>query len=181
MNSPLQQDGKRIPIKELVLYAALAALLLTVQVGLAFLPNIELVSLLLIIYARVIGKKALYPLYVFVFVEGLVYGFGIWWINYLYIWAILVFLTLILQKTCLKKEDSVLLWAVFSAVYGLLFGTLSSIPYLFIGGLSLTATYIINGIPFDLLHCGGNLVVALILIKPLHRLMQRLVTKYEIM
>lgn len=181
MNSLLQQDGKRISVKELVLYAALAALLLTVQVGLAFLPNIELVSLLLIVYTRVIGKKALYPLYIFVFAEGLIYGFGIWWVNYLYIWAILVFFTLVLQKIVTRKEDSVLLWAVFSAIYGLLFGTLSSIPYLFIGGFGLTATYIINGIPFDLLHCGGNLVVGLILIKPLHRLMQRLVVKYKVM
>jgi energy-coupling factor transport system substrate-specific component len=107
MNSPLQQGGKSLSVKELVLYAVLSAFLLAVQVGLAFLPNVELVSLLLIIYTRVLGKKALYPLYVFVLAEGLIYGFGIWWINYLYIWTILVLVTLIF-----KRMESVLFWTV---------------------------------------------------------------------
>jgi hypothetical protein len=32
----------------------------------------------------------------------------------------------------------------------------------------------VSGIPFDLLHCGGNFVMALVLFRPLRRLMEKL-------
>ncbi len=155
---------KRImSVYDMVLYALLAALLLVVQISLAFLPNIELVSLLLIVYTRVIGRKALIPLYIFVLVEGLIYGFGLWWINYLYIWTILVIAVMLLRKI-----ESVWFWAIVACIYGLCFGTLSSIPYFFIGGIPMVVTYILNGIPFDLLHGCGNFLTTLILVKPLY-------------
>ena len=164
MNSHLQQGGRLgMTAREVVLYALLASLLLVVQVGLAFLPNIELVSLLLMVYTRSMGKKALIPLYVFVLAEGLLYGFGIWWINYLYIWTILVFIVILFRKI-----ESVWFWAIVSCIYGLCFGTLSAVPYFFMGGFTLAATYIVNGIPFDLLHGAGNFVTAMALMKPLH-------------
>ncbi len=164
MNSHLQQGGRLgMTAREVVLYALLASLLLVVQVGLAFLPNIELVSLLLMVYTRSMGKKALIPLYVFVLAEGLLYGFGIWWINYLYIWTILVFVVILFRKI-----ESVWFWAIVSCIYGLCFGTLSAVPYFFMGGVTLVATYIVNGIPFDLFHGAGNFVTALVLMKPLH-------------
>ena len=170
MNLHLQQDGRKaaISVREIVLYALLASLLLVVQVGLAFLPNIELVSVLVIIYTRVMGKKALIPLYVFVILEGLIYGFGIWWITYLYIWAVLALVTLLFHKI-----ESVWFWAILSCIYGLCFGTLSSIPYFFMGGIQMVITYILNGIPFDLLHGVGNFVTALVLVKPLCYLLNR--------
>ena len=39
------------PVLRIVLLAALTASVLAAQIGLAFLPNVELVSLLLLIYA----------------------------------------------------------------------------------------------------------------------------------
>lgn len=186
MNSHLRQDGNietpkpvyskdrlSMTAKEVVLYALLASLLLVVQVSLAFLPNIELVSVLLIVYTRVMGRRTLIPLYVFVLVEGLIYGFGIWWINYLYIWTILVIAVILLRKV-----QSVWFWAVFSCIYGLCFGTLSSIPYFFMGGIQMAVTYILNGIPFDLLHGAGNFATTLVLVKPLHQVYSHIYAKY---
>ena len=34
-------------------------------------------------------KKTLYIIYIFALLEGLIYGFGIWWIMYLYAWPML--------------------------------------------------------------------------------------------
>ena len=67
----------------------LAAILLIGQVGMAFLPNIEPVSTLIILYTLTHKKYTFYIIYVFVLLEGILYGFGIWWISYLYIWSIL--------------------------------------------------------------------------------------------
>lgn len=63
----------------------LTAVVFAAQVVMGFLPNIELVTLLFILYTLVLGKKVFLIIYVFVFLEGFFYGFGLWWINYLYV------------------------------------------------------------------------------------------------
>ena len=50
----------KLSVKDLVLIALLSALLLVSQVGLAFLPNVEVVSLLIILYTLFFKKLAMY-------------------------------------------------------------------------------------------------------------------------
>jgi len=146
-----------------------SATMVVAQVALAVIPNIELVSLLVIVYTVVLGKKVFFPIYIFVLAEGLIYGFGLWWINYLYIWAILAIIVLLLRKI-----GNTVIWVIVSGVFGLLFGSLCGIPYLFMGGIGAAVAYWVNGIIFDLLHCGGNLLAAALLMKPCLTVMKKL-------
>ena len=66
-------------LKDLILSGLFGALLLAVQVVLAPLPNVELVSLLVALYAIEFPRQIPGALAVFVLLEGLIYGFGIWW------------------------------------------------------------------------------------------------------
>jgi energy-coupling factor transport system substrate-specific component len=170
LKSPLPSAGKaRFAIREILICGLLGALLIAAQVALAFLPNIELVSLLVIVYTLVLGKKVFFPIYVFALVEGLIYGFGIWWISYLYIWSILAIVVLML-----RKYERPLFWVIVSGLFGLMFGALCAVPYLFTGGLGAAAAYWVSGIMFDLLHCGGNIVAAALLFKPCYGVMKKL-------
>ncbi len=159
----------RVSVYDLVIQALLGAVLLAVQAALAPIPNIELISLLCLVYTLVYGKKALAAIYVFVFLEGLIYGFGLWWIMYLYVWAILWGVGMLL-----RRYDSLILWCLVLGLYGLCFGALCAIPYLFAGGPGAALSWWISGIPFDILHCLGNAVSALVLYKPLYYLMRKL-------
>ena len=76
----------------------LSAILLIGQVGMAALPNIEPVTMLIIVYTLIYKKQVFYIIYTFVVLEGLIYGFGIWWFSYLYIWTILAVIVLLMQK-----------------------------------------------------------------------------------
>lgn len=149
--------------KDIVIVGIMSALLITVQVGLSFLPNIELVSLLIILFTVIYGWKTLYVIYIFVFAQGLIYGFGIWWINYLYIWTILMLISILF-----RNKRSPFFWAILSGAFGLCFGALCSIPYFFIGGIPMMVSGFISGIPFDVIHCIGNYSIALTLFKPLY-------------
>lgn len=136
-----------------------------------FLPNIELVSLFIIVYTLVLEKKVFYIIYVFVLVEGTIFGFSMWWFSYLYIWSILAAAVLIFRRI-----EKPFFWAIVSGVFGLLFGAMTAIPYLFIpdGGVAAAIAYWVKGIPFDLLHCGGNVIAAALLLRPLLKIMKRL-------
>lgn len=147
----------------------LGAILLIGQVGLSFLPNIEIVSTLVIVYALTLKRRVFPIIYVFVLLEGLVFGFGVWWVSYLYIWSVLALLALAFQKM-----DSALFWAVLSGAFGLSFGALCAIPYLISGGIGAAFSYWASGIPFDILHCAGNFALTLALYRPLIRTFQKM-------
>lgn len=158
----------RITTRELVTMALLTGLLLAMQVALAAIPNIEVVSLLIVLYTRRFRAKTLLIIYTFALLEGLVYGFGMWFINYLYVWTVLWGLTMLLCNM-----QGTLGWVAMLGGFGLGFGALCSIPYLFIGGFGMMGAYFLSGIPFDLLHALGNAALAAVLFKPLDSLMTR--------
>lgn len=170
MKSP-SRWGIKLPrsAKELALIGAFGALLFVAQVALSFLPNIELVSLLVIVYTLVFRGKVVPMLAVFILLEGLFYGFGLWWLSYLYLWPVLAGVSWL----CRKVEGS-FSWALISAAYGMCFGALCALPYLLTSGFPAALSYWVAGIPFDLAHCVGNFVAALALYAPLRRALERL-------
>ena len=161
-----------LSLGETVLFGMLGALTFALQVVMAPLPNIEPVSLLVMLFAVTFGWKSLYCVYTFVALEVLFYGLGLWNINYFYIWTVLAVAAILL-----RKMEPALGWALVSGVFGLAFGALCGIVDVFIGGFGYAAAKWVSGIPFDLLHCGGNFAIALILWKPLHNLLEKLKTK----
>lgn len=162
-------DKAKPTLRQIALFGILGALTFGAKVAMSFLPNVEPVSLMVMLYAVVFGRKSLYPICLYVLMEILFYGIQLWNINYLYIWAILA-----LAAWLLRNMKSPLSWAVLSGVFGLLFGALCAPVYLFSGGLEFAVSWWISGIPFDLLHCAGNFAMALVLFVPLRKLLERL-------
>lgn len=158
-----------LPLLRITVTALCAALLTAVQVVLSPITNIELVSLLVILFTLKFRRDVLYCIYIFALLEGLIYGFALWWIMYLYVWTILAGLTWLF-----RKMEHPLAWASLSGAFGLCFGALCSLPYLFVGGLSMMTAYWIGGIPYDLAHCAGNFTLCLLLFRPLKNALERI-------
>ena len=161
-----------VSVREMVLFGILGALTFGAKYVMSFLPNIEPVSLCVMLYAVVFGKKWVYPVYLYVMLEILFYGLGIWNLNYLYTWAVLG-----VAAYFLRNMEGRLGWALLSGVFGLAFGALCGIVDVFIGGVAYAVTKWISGIPFDIAHCAGNFVIALVMFKPLRQLMEKLYRK----
>ena len=160
---------KKLTARDVVLFGVLGALTFGAKYVMSFLPNIEPVSLCVMLYAVVFGRKWVYPVYLYVAMEILFYGISLWNINYLYIWAVLA-----VAARVLRNMDAPLGWAMLSGAFGLLFGALCGIVDVFIGGFSYAAAKWESGIPFDLMHCAGNFAIALVMSKPLRGLLERL-------
>ena len=159
----------RITIREIALFGMLGALTFGLKVAMSYLPNIEPVSLLVMIFAVVFGKKCLYPIYLYVLMEVLLYGIGTWNMNYLYVWAILAG-----AAWLLRSMTNPFGWALLSGVFGLLFGLLCAPVYVAVGGPMYAFSWWMSGIPFDLIHCGANFIIALVLFVPLRKVLERL-------
>ena len=175
LKSRSQRIRPRLFLRDLTTIALCAALLIVVKIALAvpILPNIELVSLFVMLFTLTFERRVLPMIYVFVLANGLIYGFDLrWWSAYLYVWTILAGLTWL----C-RRSEAPLTFATLSGAFGLCFGALCSIPYLFMGGPAAMFGYWVLGIPFDLLHGGANFAICLVLWKPLFALLGQLQKK----
>lgn len=155
----------KLKLKEAVLFALLGALMLVSKLALEFLPNVHMLAALTIAYTVAFGKKALYPIYVYVFLNGLVAGFSLWWIPYLYLWTTLWGVTMLLPKNMSPKVAAPV-YMVTAALHGFLFGTMYAPAQAIMFGLDFKATiaWIIAGLPWDAVHGVSNFFMAILVL-----------------
>ena len=164
----------RLVIREIALFGMLGALTFGAKVAMSYLPNIEPVSLFVMLFAVVFGWKCLYPIYLYVLLEILVYGISTWNLNYLYVWAILAVAAYFMRR--LKHP---VWWALLSGTFGMAFGLLCAPVDFLLGDLQFVVAKWVSGLGFDITHAIGNFVIALIAFVPLRKLLTKLYTKIQ--
>lgn len=157
-------------VQKLTRIALLSAILYVSKVILDFLPNVELVSLFVILFSLVFGRETLLIVTVFNLFQIIQWGLGTWTISYLYVWPLLCLLTLLLKK--IIKEEFII-WSIFSGCFGLIFGSLFALVYIPVDP-AYALSYWISGLPWDVWHAVWNFVLMLTLGKPLYKLLNRL-------
>lgn len=171
----LPKPKSRQSLRSLCLFALLGAMAFVAKMAMASLPNIEPVSLAVILLAQVFGWPALAAVYVYIACEWLVWGIGIWSFPYAYVWLVLFALTM-----AFRFMHSALFWAFIGAGYGFCFGALCALWLLGLEGWNAAFVWWQNGVLFDLLHGAGNFVIILLLYKPLYTLLTHLKDTYHI-
>ena len=88
-----------LTLRETVTFAMLGVLMFGSKLFMELAPNIHLLGMFVIVFTLVYRAKALIPIYLFVFLLGLYYGFPYhWWGAYLYIWTVLWGATMLLPR-----------------------------------------------------------------------------------
>ncbi len=165
----LSTQKAKLSVAEITVFAMLGALMYLGDVMLEMLPNIHLVGVLTVAYTVVFRKKALIPIYLYVFITLITNGFGVWGLPYLYVWAILWGIVMLLPKK-MPIWLACIIYPIVCMLHGLSFGTLYAPAHAIIMGLDFKGmiTWIITGFSFDITHaignfCGGLLIVPLTL------------------
>jgi energy-coupling factor transport system substrate-specific component len=152
-------------VKDVVVIAFLSAVLTVGKLSLAAVPNVEVVSLLFILYTVVFGwRYGLLTAVVFATTEILIWGLGLWTIGYYLIWPMLVLLTTMMPANFRNLLGYTLLSGAFGLFFGLFFAIYTA-PLLNIS----VWVYWLNGIMFDVIHMVGNVVVMIVLYLPTRR------------
>ncbi len=149
----------------------LGTLMFVSKIVMEGLPNIHLLGMLTMTYTLVFRKKALIPIYVYVFLNGLYAGFNAWWIPYLYLWTILWGVTMLLPQK-MPKPVACVVYPVVCALHGLAFGTLYAPAQALMYGYTLeqTLAWIVVGLPWDAVHAAGNFAVGFLIYPTSHAL-----------
>ena len=128
-------------------------------------PNVHLLGVFTIAFTVVYRKKALYPIYTYVLLNGIFCGFATWWIPYLYLWAVLWGATMLLPKRIPEKLRP-LGYMLLCAAHGFLFGTLYAPAQALLYGLSFQkmVAWIISGLPWDFVHGVSNFFCGILIV-----------------
>ena len=163
--SPNKRQTIRRRILELVLFALLGSLMFQSKIIMELIPNIHLLGMLTMCYTLLFRAKALFPIYVFVFLNGLYAGFALWWYPYLYIWTILWGITMLLPRRMPRKVAFVV-YPLVCGIHGLLFGILYAPMQALMFGLNFKQmlAWIISGLPFDAIHGIGNFAAGFLIL-----------------
>lgn len=172
----MSESKKKVTVKDIVFIGMMIAVLEVSKLMLNLIPNVELVTFWIIMFTLFFKKKMIFVIPVFVLIEGVIFGFGIWWIMYLYIWPLLA-----LVAWFFRKNDSAVIWAIIAAVFGLIYGFLCSFPYFvmgaadggIMGGISSAITWWIAGIPYDIIHGVANFIIMIVLYRPMKIVMDK--------
>jgi energy-coupling factor transport system substrate-specific component len=154
-------------VRSLVLAALMGALLVVSKQAMSGLPNIEPVTFLIVLYTLELPRETPGAITVFLLLQGLLYGFGLWWFMYIYVWYLLALVVWLLRRC-----DHTLVWACVSGLYGLAFGGLCAAVYLVAKTPAFALAWWISGLPYDALHGAGNFVIMLLLYRPMRRALQ---------
>ncbi len=149
-------------IRKLVLISLLASSLTAGKTALAFLPNVEIVTLMCALYGYSFGLSGVAASVIFVGIEILIWGVGPWIISYLIYFPILTLLFVLLNKKGVKNRFVLAAIAVGMTV---LFGLLTSLVDigLFSGHFENFGQrfiiYYLRGIPFYITQIICNAVL----------------------
>lgn len=164
----------KLTVKETAVFGMLGALMYASKLLMEIAPNIHLLGVFTIAFTVVYRKKALYPIYTYILLNGIFSGFATWWIPYLYLWSILWGVSMLLPEKMPKKIRPIIYMAV-NACHGFLFGTLYAPAQAILFGLSFDGmiAWIIAGLPFDFIHGISNFFCGMLII-PIINILQRL-------
>lgn len=143
----------------------LGAVMYASKILMELAPNIHLLGVFTIAFTVVYRKKALYPIYIYVILNGIFCGFAAWWIPYLYIWTVLWGIVMLLPKNMPKKIRPFVYMAV-CAAHGFLFGVLYAPAQALLFGLNVPGmiSWIMAGLPFDFIHGVSNFFCGILII-----------------
>ena len=160
--------NKKVDTRDISFVGMAIAVIEVCKIALQAVPNVETTTFWIMMFTLVLGRKMLFVIPAFILIEGCIYGFGLWWIMYLYAWPLLALIAWLI-----RKSDSALTFSVVSGFFGLFFGALCSIPYYFIGGFVMMFNWWVAGIPFDIMHGISNFFIMLLLYRPVRKVMDR--------
>jgi len=162
----------------IVRIAVFAALLTVCKFAISFIPNVEVVTLIIMAIGASFGLiYALPSTLVFCAMEVALYGVSSWVILYFVYWPLLA----IVSSVFLRNKNIVFAFII-SVIGSILFGVLSACADTILCVSNLTndqlalywIAYYLRGLYFDLIHTISNAIIILVLFKPLVEVCKKL-------
>ncbi|MBQ6676672.1 MAG: hypothetical protein IJM71_01355 [Clostridia bacterium] len=170
-------NGRR-KLANIALYAMFGATMFVSKLAMEGLPNVHPVTMLIMVLTFAYGWRAVFPLTVYIFLVGIYAGFSLWWIPYLYIWAIFWAISMLIPYDGIPVKVKVFVLPLICGFFGLIYGTLYAPAQALMFGMNFGTTlkWIAAGLPWDGIHAVGNFSIGFLIV-PLTDVLKKLRAK----
>ena len=151
--SKMRKSGMRLTTREIAVFAMLGAVMYASKMLMEVLPNVHLLGTFVVAFTVVYRKKALYPIYIYVILNGIFSGFATWG-------------AVMLLPRHMPKKVRPLVYMTVCAAHGFLFGTLYAPAQAVLFGLSFRGmiAWIVAGLPWDMIHGVSNFMCGMLIV-----------------
>lgn len=164
-----------LTVFDIAIFGMLGALMMVSDLLMNIIPNVHLVGVMIVVLTVVYRWKALFPIYVYVFLIGFAEGFGMWWLPYLYVWTVLWGIVMLLPRK-MPRWLAPILYTLVCGLHGFAFGFLWIPSQMLLMSFSFEQALVWWQFGFftaDIPHGIGNLVGS-VLIVPMVTLIRKL-------
>lgn len=162
-------------VRTIALVALLSAVSVAGRIALAAIPGFQPTTVIVIVTTMALGlKNGLLVVVVSTLLSNLNLGHGIWTFFQLFAWMTVALLSYFFGRSRFKKN----IWisSAFAGLMGILYGMVVSL-----NGLLFTnriVAYYLAGLPHDLIHAIGNVVIYFIIGERLLTLLEKFNSSY---
>ena len=165
----------KLKTREIAIFAMLGAIMFVSKLVMEGLPNMHLLGTFVVAFTLTYRTKALFPIYAYVFANGLWEGFNLFgWLPESYIWFILWGVTMLLPQN-MPRRIAPIVYMLLPALHTLLFDVFYIPAYVLFAGIpwDRIGLTLISGLSFNIIPAIGNFVLG-ILILPIATLLRKL-------
>ena len=163
------------PAKNIAVMATMAAILVMAKIVLSFVPNVEVITPLIIIFTCVFGfKRTIFSVIIFCLLDNFLYSFFyLTTLQYFFHWPLLCILSSVIYKIF---KDNELAFALLAVFMGLMFWLETPVLYvIFHFGLFLPS--VVSGIIFMVPMTLGGFLFTYLGYKPLYKILLKMRVK----
>lgn len=162
-------------IKDLVLIPSLTAVLFVQQMAFSFIPNVQLTTLLILLYTKVLGfKRTSIIIILHVFTFNLLSPFGP---SLIYEIPFILFAWLLFSALAKIVIDRPVFLAIFGFIYGFIYSWIMIIPAVFITKNPFIP-YLISDLPFEFILALSNFLTIIWLYERLNKVLKNLLENF---
>ncbi len=158
-------------LKKITIISFLTTILVVIKYALGFVVGIEIVTFLCILYATLLPIKMWSQIIIaFILITGIIYGFGLWWVMYWFIFPTQALFSWMFKKVLLKHNLIFALWCGIWS-FSIMFWYY---PYdVLINGHSYAINNFVTAFIPNLLGAVSNFVVGIVLMEPCKKVFQK--------
>ncbi|MGI6753611.1 MAG: hypothetical protein ACOX31_04820 [Eubacteriales bacterium] len=161
-------------LRDMAVFSMAGAMMFCSDLLLDALPNVHLIGMFTMLLTLTYRCRALIPIYIYVMLTALYYGFALSVVPYFYVWTVLWGMTMLLTRN-ISDLAAAFAYPLVCSLHGLIFGALCAPSQALLFGLNFSQmiAWIVAGLPFDLVHAAGNLAAGL-LVLPLSKILKKI-------
>lgn len=180
----IKSTGRKLKVREIVLIASLIAIAVIGRTAFYWLPQFKPVTAIVIIAGITLGAESgMLVGMLSAFVSNFIFSQGPWTPFQMFAWGLIGLISgyIFYNRSINKYKLMIFGFLITFILYGAILNFSSALMYATDLNFKIVVSYIVSGVPFDLIHAVSTAIFLYIITNPMVQKIERLKVKYNLL